>query len=120
MMTAMRWIRRLLLAVKGVLLIVCLAILVLWVRSYWRGDWIDRATYIDVDNGAVFDSRFVASNNGWLRVGSQWYWCNDETAVDLRKRFAAKPVMRIGGHHLRIPSMPTSWEVPPLPPDGDR
>ena len=34
----MKWPRRLAFGVKGGLMVLCICVLLLWVRSYWRGD----------------------------------------------------------------------------------
>src|SRR6185436_7758502 len=65
----MRWIRFFLWTIKGVLLIVCLALVVLWVRSYWRMDVLHHLTRSDRDGDAVFDQYSMRSERGWVWVG---------------------------------------------------
>src|SRR5829696_6098790 len=60
----MKWLRRMLRVVRGTLLILCLAVVVLWVRSYWR---MDQASRKVASKGAVTSTveiRFAWSQRG--------------------------------------------------------
>ena len=62
----MKWLKRTLRVTKGTLLMLCLAVLVLWVRSYWR---MDQASHKTASQGPVtstVDIRFAWSRRGWL------------------------------------------------------
>src|SRR5690349_5043700 len=62
----MKWLIRALRVIKVTLLILCLAVVVLWVWSYWR---MDQASQKTASQGAVsstVDIRFVWSRRGWL------------------------------------------------------
>ena len=62
----MKWLRRTLRVIKGTQIILCLAVLVLWARSYWR---MDQAAQKLASQGAVtstVDIRFAWSRRGWL------------------------------------------------------
>jgi hypothetical protein len=56
----MKWLQRTLRVIRGTLLILCLAVIVLWVRSYWRYDALAAGTYtVASESGAVYIHRVI-------------------------------------------------------------
>ena len=62
----MKWLKRTLRLTKGTLLMLCLAVLVLWVRSHWRMDQASQKTASQGAARSIVDIRFAWSRRGWL------------------------------------------------------
>jgi hypothetical protein len=77
----MKWLQRTLRVIRGTLLILCLAVIVLWVRSYWR---MDQASQKTASQGAVtstVDIRFASSRRGWV-CASRWRLWDDQALTE--------------------------------------
>src|SRR3954463_3286488 len=77
----MTWPRRMLRVVKGTLLILCLAVILLWVRSYWRMDQVAQKI---ASKGAVTstaETRWVWARRGWV-CASRWRLWDDKALTE--------------------------------------
>jgi len=54
----------------GLSLLLCVATVAFWVRSYWRADWLESGTYDDT----VYDYWFVASIRGRMIVDHRFIY----------------------------------------------
>src|SRR6185369_7156604 len=94
----MRWIRFLLWTIKGGLLIVCLAILVLWVRSYWRADGLSNVAYSMREGDTAMDLRWARSESAWVCAGKIHMAFTDQTAVEVQASYADPAPWTPGWH----------------------
>src|SRR5580765_5696135 len=94
----MKWIRRLLWPIKGALLIICLAIVVLWVRSYWRKDGLRYVTGLEQDRGPSMRWLWTRSERGWVWLDSIHFSFPGESAVEVKKFLSENPQWSLGWH----------------------
>ncbi len=84
----MRWMRRLAWVLKSVLLVTSIVVCVLWMRSYWRADWI---RYIEVSGAGELITRKISgagSMSGCVVVGvSRAFMTGVGAGDDLREEF---------------------------------
>jgi len=64
----MKRLRRLLWVVKGGLVVLCLALICLRLRSYWREDWLIHAQAIESEGQGAVEMRGLWFGRGWVSL----------------------------------------------------
>src|SRR3954465_3052858 len=74
--------------IKGTLLLMGLAALILWPRGYWQKDRLVNQRRIESREAAALEWRWLASERGWIWVSSYRHvWMGRDAAEKLRQDY---------------------------------